>query len=214
MEPKESQNTVKKILNFNREMHIYLGLFLLLFIWLFFISGLIINHGGWKFASFYEQRKECKTDFTFPVTSVNDNPELVSQVLAQLRIAGEVENLLIKNGSIDFRVHSPGIVRDIHINSKSSDGTLKEMKYNFWGKLKTLHLFNGVDKTNPSKTPNWIITKIWRFTMDITAIILIILCVGSWVMWYKVRLDYRFGYIMIACGFIVSGYFIFLLDYL
>lgn len=214
MESKESKNRVNDFLAFNRKMHIYLGLFLLLFIWLFSISGLIINHGGWKFASFFEQREEHKTDFTFPASSLNDNPDLVSRVLTQLKISGEVENIKIIPESIDFRVHSPGIVRDIHIDPLSGNGTMKEMKFNFWGKLKTLHTFNGVNKINLSKTPNWIVTKIWRLTMDIIAIILIILCLGSWVMWYKVRRNYRLGYIVLAIGFIVSGYYIFLLGYL
>jgi len=214
MESKGSKYSLNNFLDFNRKIHIYLGLFLLLFIWLFFISGLIINHGGWKFAGFYDQRKERKTDFTFPVSSLNDNQELVSLILTQLKISGEVENIIIIPESIDFRVHSPGIVREIHIDSKSGNGTMKEMKFNFWGKLKTLHSFNGVNKIDPSKTPNWIITNIWRLTMDMIAIILIILCLGSWVMWYKVRRNYKLGYIMLSIGFIVSGYYIFMVGYL
>jgi len=214
MESKGSKYSLNIFLDFNRKIHIYLGLFLLLFIWLFFISGLIINHGGWKFAGFYDQRKELKTDFTFPVSSLNDNQELVSLILTQLKISGEVENIKIIPESIDFRVHSPGIGRDIHIDSKSGNGTMKEMKFNFWGKLKTLHSFNGVNKLDPSKTPNWIITNIWRLTMDLIAIILIILCLGSWVMWYKVRRNYKLGYIMLTIGFIVSGYYIFMVGYL
>ena len=211
MESKGSKNSVNYFLAFNRKIHIYLGLFLLLFIWLFCISGLIINHGEWKFAGFYEQRKERKTDFTFPVSSLNHNPELVRLVFTKLDIAGEVENIKSTSESIDFRVHSPGTVRDIHIDPSSGKGTLKEIKFNFWGKLKTLHTHNGVNKMDLSKTPNWIITKIWRFTMDMIAIILILLCLGSWVMWYRVRQDYQLGYFLLAFGFIVSGYYIFLI---
>ena len=210
MESKGSPKSVNNFLVFNHKMHIYLGLFLLLFIWLFFISGLIINHGEWKFAGFYEQRKESKTEFTFPVSSLNNNPDLINKVLTQLKISGEVENIKSIPESFDFRVKSPGIIRDIHIDYNSGKGTMKEMKFNFWGKLKTLHNFNGVNKTDPSKTPNWIIAKIWRLTMDIIAIILIIICLGSWVMWYRVRWDYKLGYFFLAFGFIVSGYYIFL----
>ena len=34
----------------NRKLHFYAGLFLLLFIWLFAVSGLILNHPKWTFA--------------------------------------------------------------------------------------------------------------------------------------------------------------------
>lgn len=214
MESQQSKDILKKLLTINRKLHIHLGLFLLLFIWLFFISGLIIHHGEWKFASFYEKRIESKIDFVVPAALLNDNPDLVRQVEDQLKISGEVENLKIKPGSIDFRVFSPGLLQDIHIDSQTGNATMKVMKYNFWGKLRTLHLFNGMNKADPSKSPNWIITKFWRLTMDITAVILIILCLGSWVMWYKVRSEYRLGYIFFAFGCIVAGYYVFLLDLL
>lgn len=210
----QSKDMLKKLLTFNRKLHIHLGLFLLLFIWLFFISGLIIHHGEWKFASFWEKRIERKTEFVVPAALLNDKPNLINQVKDQLKISGEAENIWIKPGSIDFRVVSPGLIQDIHIDSNSGNSTMNIMKYNFWGKLKTLHLFNGIDKNNPAKTPNWIVSKLWRLMMDITAVILIILCVGSWLMWYKVRKDYKWGYYIFAFGLIVSGYCIFLPDLL
>ena len=214
MESNGSQNSENNFLSWNRKVHIYLGLFLLLFIWLFSISGLIMNHGGWQFAGFYEQRNESKTDFYLPVSSLNDNPALVSQILTHLQISGEVENIRTIQEVIEFRVKSPGLVRDIQVNSKSGQGTMKEMKFNFWGKLKTLHNFNGVNKIDPSETPNWIVTKIWRLAMDIVVILLIILCLGSWVVWYRVRRDYKPGYFLLVFGFIVLSYYFFLPGYL
>jgi hypothetical protein len=47
--------------------------------------------------------------------------------------------------------------------------------------------------------------------MDTTAIVLIILSLGSWIMWYKVRKDYKAGYIFLAAGIIIAGYFLFLI---
>ena len=37
----------------NRKLHYYVGLYLLTFVWLFAVSGLIINHPGWAFADFW-----------------------------------------------------------------------------------------------------------------------------------------------------------------
>ena len=61
--------------NFNKKLHIYLGLFLVFFIWLFSLSGLILNHGNWKFASFWEERLENKIDFKIH-TSVLEGSDL------------------------------------------------------------------------------------------------------------------------------------------
>jgi hypothetical protein len=205
---------IKNFLTINRKLHIHFGLFLLLFIWLFFISGLIIHHGEWKFASFWEQRKESKTDFIIALGYLHDDPDMVYRVEQQLKIVGEVSNLQVKDGIIDFRVTSPGLSQEIHIDSHNGFGVMKVMKFNFWGKFRALHMFNGIDKNNPSVSPDWFVTKLWRLMMDITAILLIILCIGSWVMWYKVRRDYKWGYYLFGFGLLVSGYYMFVLDLL
>ncbi len=214
MKNHQPKSSLQSFQNVNRKLHIHLGLFVLLFVWLFSVSGLILNHGEWEFAKFYETRKESKTDFVLPETTLKDNPDLISQVANQLKITGEVGNVKIKPGSIDFRVSSPGLVHEIHIDSKSGQGTMKMMEYNFWGKLHTLHVFNGVNKNDPAKTPQWIVAKLWRLMMDIIAVILIILCIGSWIMWLRVRRDYRWGYAVFALGFLASVYYLFIIDLL
>jgi hypothetical protein len=212
---KQTQNDILKgFLGINRKLHILLGLFLLLFIWLFFVSGLIIHHSEWKFARFYENRKESSTVFIVSKGLFRDDNLLIRYIEAQLKIVGEVSNFKKDTLSIDFRISSPGQFQEIHIDSKTGYGTMKATKYNFWGKLRTLHLFNGMDRNNPSVSPNWIITKLWRIMMDVTAVVLIILCLGSWVMWFNVRREYKLGYIFLAVGLIVTGYYMFVIDLL
>jgi hypothetical protein len=207
-------NILKNFLYINRKLHILLGLFLLLFIWIFFFSGLIINHSGWKFAKFYENRKEVTKHYIISFGVLHDDPDMIKRIEAHLGLVGEVSNIEKKEGSIDFRVSSPGLIQEVHVDSKTGFITMKVVNYNFWGKLRTLHLFNGMDRNNAAVTPNWMVTKLWRFMMDLTAVILIILCVGSWIMWYNVRNDYKLGYLFLGVGIAVSGYFVFVIDLL
>ena len=202
---------MKNFFTINRKLHIYMGLFIILFIWLFFVSGLIMNHGKWKVRNFYEKRIEEKTDFNVSESIINGNPDVVNTIKNHLNITGEVSNIRIGSGNIGFRVSSPGLVQEVSVDS-TGKGSLKMMKYNFWGKLHTLHLFNGMNKNDPEQLPNWIVTKLWRIIMDTTAIILILLSLGSWIMWYKVRKDYKAGYIFLAAGIIIAGYFLFLTE--
>src|SRR5258706_9611090 len=102
------------LLTFNRKLHIHLGLLLLLFIWLFSLSGLILNHGNWKFAGFWDQRQETKIDFTVPLSALNDYPR--AKVMEFLNIAGEVQDQKRTADVLEFRVQSPGVVRDVRIN--------------------------------------------------------------------------------------------------
>lgn len=194
--------------NVNRKLHIHLGLFLLFFIWLFSLSGLILNHGSWKFASFWNEREEASAEFTLP-QSVLTQPDVKIEVMKFLNFKGEIHGASSSGENIKFRIEAPGTVRDVNVNVATGIGTVKVLKFNFWGKFRTLHTFNGIDKGNTSQSPNWWVANIWRYAMDAIALGLIIICLSSWVMWYKIRQDYKFGLLALIIGFAMVGYFLF-----
>lgn len=132
-------------------------------------------------------------------------------VMEKLEISGEVTNVKYSADAFDFRVGSPGVGRDLHVDLRSGTVSQKEYELNIWGKIRTLHTFNGVDKKNVDKQANWVITHVWRFAMDGIAIALIFLCVSSWIMWYKIRKEYRWSAAILIAGFLTSIYFVYLI---
>ena len=202
---------IKKITITNRRLHIHIGLFLVLFIWLFSISGLLLNHGDWKFASFWEERKQNKKVTPISIPLGLDSIQIIQSMLFQLKISGEVNNVKLTADSIDFSISYPGHVNNIHADFKKSICFQNELSYNIWGKLRTLHTFNGANRNNPSIQPNWLLTRVWRFSMDAIAIGLIFLSFSSWMMWYKIRKDYSWGYLTLIAGFAMAIYFVILL---
>jgi hypothetical protein len=42
----------------NRKLHFYIGLYLLLFLWLFAFTGLLLNHPKWTFKEFWPNRRQ------------------------------------------------------------------------------------------------------------------------------------------------------------
>lgn len=203
--------SIENIINLNRKFHIYAGLFLIFFILFFSLSGLLLNHSQWKFASFWNERKVTKisTPVTMPLN--RDSVSLLHSFIKQLNISGEISNVSLTPDSIDFRVMKPGTIQDIHIDFKSGMGVSKKIVFNWWGKMRILHTFNGTDKMNPAVQPNWIVTRIWRLSMDVIALGLIVLCLGGWIMWYKIRKDYNLGLIVLILGIAVAVFFIFVL---
>lgn len=203
--------SIDNIIYWNRKFHIYIGLFLLLFILFFSLSGLLLNHSQWKFASFWKERHE--TEIIIPLTiPVNlDSISLLHNFMKQLDISGEISNVNLTPDSINFRVVKPGTIQDIHIDFKSSMSDQKKIVFNWWGKMRILHTFNGSEKMNPGTQPNWFVTHIWRLSMDVIALGLIFLCFGSWIMWYKIRKDYSMGMIVLILGITGAIFFIFLL---
>jgi hypothetical protein len=195
----------------SRKFHLHLGLFLLLFIWLFSISGLLLNHGSkWKFASFWDERKEKTTISPVLIDSRLDSSALLKDIMNQMKISGEISRVYLTSDSIDFRVSIPGHERNLHINIKEGTCTQKDLTFNGWGKLRILHTFNGVNKENPDIQPNWIVTLIWQFAKDMIAIGFILLSVTSWIMWYKVRKRYRWGLPILILSIAISICLIFI----
>lgn len=204
-----------KTINFwSRKVHVHFGLFLLLFIWLFSFSGLLLNHGRWKFASFWDERNEKISVVPIHAIADLDSTAMLKNIMQQLKITGEISDVWMTADSVDFRVTIPGHVRNLHVDLKKGICTQKEIVVNLWGKIRNLHTFNGVSKDNPGMQPNWIITRIWKFTMDVIAIGFIILCISSWIMWYKVRKKYNWGLLVLMSGFLLAIYFVFLLRFM
>lgn len=202
---------MKRFSSWNRKLHIHIGLFLLLFIWLFSVSGLLLNHGGWKFASFWEER--VQQEFTRKTSFSNrlDSAAIIRQVMQEFKVAGEINNVRYTSDALDFRVGSPGKGHDFHVDINNATITLKQYELNIWGKIRTLHTFNGVDKRNSERPSNWLITFVWRFAMDGIAVALIFVCISSWIMWIKVRKDYKWSVMALTAGFLTCFYFIYLL---
>lgn len=205
------KNISKELVYWNKKLHIHLGLFMLLFIWLFSLSGLLLNHSNWKFASFYEQRKENKTTTRVTVPANLDSASIIKQVVKELKISAEVREVKLNKDSMDFRAEVPGHIRNIHVDFKTGLCTQKEMRFNGSGVIRTMHTFNGVDKNNPASTPNWLLTWMWRLTMDGIAIGLIFLCISSYIMWYKLKQGRLLGSILLIAGLIGAAYFVFLI---
>ncbi len=108
----------------------------------------------------------------------------------------------------------PGHVSNIHVNFKTAVCTRTGLKYDLAGKIQTLHTFNGVNKNNPGVQPNWFITNLWRLSMDGIATGFVLLCFSSWIMWFKIRERYRWGWMVLLLGFAGAGYFVFILQML
>ena len=208
------QRLFKDIDYWNRKLHIHIGLFLLLFIWLFSFSGLLLNHREWEISNFWEKRKEGKTVTSIHIPVSRDSVTVLRNIMSQLKIAGEITNVKIWPDSIHFRVSVPGQIRNMQVDFKTGVCTQNELKYNLAGKIQTLHTFNGVNKDNTDLQPNWLITHIWKLSMDGIAIGFMLLCISSWIMWYKIREKYVFGWIVLIFGFAGAGYFVFVLQML
>lgn len=202
-----SRKLFKDLNLLSRKVHIHLGLFLLLFIWLFAYSGLLLNHGDWNISHFWEKRTENSTVTSIHVPDNRDSSTVLKNIISQLKIEGEITDVNMWPDSLHFRVSRPGQVRSLQVNFTTGLCTQKTMQYNLAGKIQTLHTFNGVNKNNTDLNSNWLITSVWRLSMDLIAAGLLLLCISSWIMWYKIRQNYGWGWMVLILGFAGAIYF-------
>ena len=191
----------------NRKLHIYVGLYLLLFIWLFSISGLLMNHPAW----FGHQPVRSPAEQTVTVMTEGTDMAKAQDVMKQLGITGEV--LLRgpkKEGFFNFGVIRPNKRVFVNIDLQASVAKLNNVDLSISGTLGDLHTFTGVRgiwREKPS-IRDWLPTQIWSFCMDAICVGLLFLIGSSLYMGWQLK-DQRKGYVVsLVLGVMVSSFFL------
>ncbi|MCZ6633913.1 MAG: PepSY-associated TM helix domain-containing protein, partial [bacterium] len=195
----------------NRKLHIYVGLYFLLFIWLFSFSGLMLNHPNWEFTRYWQRRQENVTVHQIQPLIEKEDMARAREVMAQLKVSGEIEHIqvLLKERRFKFRVNRPGRMIDIWVNWEGDRAEMKEITTDGWGVLHMLHQFNGVRMDDSKEARDWFVTKLWTFSMDALCLGLIFLILSSLYMWYQIQKKRRLGLIVLGTGVLCCGAFIF-----
>ena len=199
----------------NQKIHIYLGLYFLVFLWLFSLSGLLLNH-GWQFAEFWPQRKQSSREQA--VTMPNAATELLRarNLMRQLGLAGEIEWTATRPTPerFDFRVQRPGRTVDVRVDFAKQSAAVQEISVNGWGVFRTLHTFTGTRANAPTAQRDWWLTKLWSFSMDALATGLALLVVTSIVLAIERREKWLGAAIALGLGVCACGFFVFGLRWL
>ena len=200
-----------RIRSFTRKLHNYLGLYLLLFIWLFSVSGLVLNHSKWSAAQFWKAREETTTVRSITAPAETGDIALATAVMAQLGILGEIEETKRSPGGerLDFQVVKPGHVFRVEARLDSARASVTEIRVNAWGVLDALHKFTGVRMDQPDRTREWILTRIWSFAMDALALGLGVLVCSGLYLWYRLPGRRRWGMVALTAGVVSCVFFLF-----
>ena len=187
----------------NRKLHYYLGLYFLFFLWLFSLSGLLLNHGNWRFAQFWPNREETTWEQTIRSPAAGSDLERADDLVRQLGLTGELDLPREQQGAnvLAFNVNRPGKMTQVRADLARERATVKQIRTNAWGVVHVLHTFSGVRMGAPHQTRDWIMTRLWVFSMDALAVGMLIMVLGSYYMWYRLRARRRLGLGLLAAGF-------------
>ncbi len=193
----------------NRKLHFYAGMYLLLFLWLFAFTGLLLNHPKWTFADFWPNRRQWTR--VQPIeTPRGGDLEKAQNLMLQLGLRGEVEWTATSRqpGEFGFRVQRPGQVVEVRADLQKNVATTQHIHLNGWGVIRLLHTFSGVRMRDPRTQRDWILTSVWSAFMDATALGLLTMAIGSVWMWWNLRAKRRLGAAFLLAGFLACGFFV------
>ena len=183
----------------NRKLHYYLGLYFLLFLWLFSLTGLMLNHQPW-FRGLYDRRE---TSYEMPIETPRGETaaEQARDVMRQLELQGEIDWPASQPvGHVDFNVSRPSDAAQVRVDLNAKTAYVKRFDNNRRLALQVFHTFSGSRFTQPDTRRDWIVTSLWVFAMDALASGLIVMVLGSYYMWWKLKKAKAIGVMALAAG--------------
>ena len=192
-----------------RRLHTWVGLYLLLFLWLFSASGLVLNHSKWTVAQFWKARRESTAERVIEVPDATGDVVIAHALMRQLAIVGEIGEMRRRpDGAFDFQVVKPGQIVHVEARLDSARARVTTTRLNVWGVLDALHKLTGVKLDQPEQRRDWMLTWIWSAAMDALALGLVFLVVSSLYLWFRLPAKRRAGLIALAFGIACCALFL------
>ena len=191
----------------NRRLHYYLGLYFLFFLWLFSLTGLMLNHQQW-FTDLYD-RHEVSYDPSIETPAGETRAEQTLDLMRQLNLRGEVDWPASQPaGHIDFNVARPNGSAQVRVDLNAKQAYVKEFKNGALHAFQIFHTFSGSRFNQPASKRDWVLTSLWVFAMDALAAGLIVMVLGSYYMWWRLKKRKALGMAALAIGFVICGVFV------
>ncbi len=195
----------------NRKLHYYAGLFLLFFLWLFAVTGLVLNHPTWSFAESWTKRTETNSERAITALGPEVKGDLAQaqEIMRQLGIEGDIlwTTTRTDTNQFDFQVRRPGHYYFIKADLAQNRVTLRHSTVNLWGVIKVLHVFSGASIDDPRQNRDWALTTVWTYSMDAVAAGLIFMVLSSLYMWWELPQKRLLGVVVLGLGSLICGLF-------
>lgn len=194
----------------NRRLHYYLGLYFLLFIWLFSLTGLLLNHPRWSLARIPNDSNHSYERAIDPPRGGTDL-ERARDVMQQLRLAGEIDwpQAAQAPGRLDFNVAYPKQATQVRVDLARNRATVQQIDRSLWSGLRIMHTFSGWRYTSAATSRDWIVTSVWVVAMDALAAGLLVMVLGSYYMWWRLERMRIAGWLALAAGWASCGLFVY-----
>ena len=147
------RSLLKRCVAWNQKLHIYIGLYLLVFVGFYAFSGLLLNHPKWELTQFWPHRQESTAELPVKMPVADSDLAKAQDLMRQLDVSGEINQISANAHSFEFRLSKPGLFTTVTVDPRANKATVKRTKLNVWGVLSALHHLTGVQGDGLSAQP-------------------------------------------------------------
>jgi hypothetical protein len=198
------------VTRWNARLHYYLGLYFLFFIWLFAVTGLLLNHGMWGAADLQRSRETSKSEQRVSLPKTGTQLGDAHDLMKQLEIEGEVQWSATPGDAnrFVFRVVRPVLQTEVKVDLGQAVATVERTKVSTLAIARNLHVFTGVRMNDPKNNRDWILTNVWAYSMDAVAVgLLMMVASGGWI-WLQAGTRRWPGLIALGAGIFCCAWFV------
>jgi hypothetical protein len=192
----------------NRRAHFYLGLYFLVFLWLFALTGWMLNHGRWLMSMAANERRETKYERQIDEPVGHTDLARAQDVMRQLDLSGEINwPATQQSGTLSFNVSRPSGASQLRLDLARNTVAVQRFDNTHLAMFRILHTFSGSRYTDSAER-DWILTTVWVTAMDAVAAGLIVMVLGSYYMWWRLKKKRALGVIVLASGVAACAVFV------
>jgi hypothetical protein len=190
----------KTVEKWNRKLHFYLGLYFLFFLWLFSLTGLMLNHGAWGVSIAANARTETRVERAIDPPAGATDLDRARDAMRQLGLTGEIDMGAQPPDRLQFNVSRPAGSSQVRVNLATRVATVQHFENSHLGRFRMLHTFSGSRYNQPESRRDWMLTTVWVIAMDGLALGLIVMVLGSYYMWWRLKPGHWPGLLALGAG--------------
>jgi hypothetical protein len=196
----------KTFYRWTRDLHLYIGLFISPFIFVFSVSLFFLNHAWSPTPKPIEGSGEVHAKITIPngfeSTQGREQIEIAKPILSELGIAGEIERISrLPNKKLwKIAVMTPGRQAAIDVDAETGQATVARTTTGLWDAMIYLHKSPGPH--NVALRGNWVFTRIWTFLVDSVTLLLLFISVSGVYLWAVIKSERRAGWLLLGAGLV------------
>jgi len=187
-----------------RDLHLYFGLFVTPFVFVFAISVFFLVHAWLPKIAAETSTTRVVSALPLPgdLQMLLGRPliDALKPTLEKAGVHGEVGFVrhMVKEEKLIIPVTIPGRETTVSVNIASREATIVTRETGLADALVILHKSPG--QHVPSIRMNWFYMRAWRWMADATVYLILFISVSGIYLWYVLRAERSVGYILIVAG--------------